>query len=527
MNLAHLSSMLRGFFIAMISLASLMPVDIHAQATPQSGYWWNPAEGGRGYFIEIQDQAMFFAAFMYGANGQPTWLASEGAMTSTTQYSGMLQSYANGQTLTGIYNSPIVSNPQVGEVQITFTSDTTANLTWPGGVVPIQRFAFGPGDAGNIGGINGPKILTNMETGFYWNPVEGGRGFTIEMQNDTVYLAGFMYGSDGSPIWYLSVGNRSNVPTIYFGSWTQYKNGQTLTGTYQSPVVANTNVGQVTLQFPTPITATLTLPNSNQIPLNRFNFSSVGNPAAPNTPYFSCANTAPTDILTVGNYSFNNNPWGIASSQFGVQIPIDFTQCIYVTPTSSGISAYWNWDWPSGVANGFGVIDGIKSAPNIEWRPNGLPFAPIMLSDLGNLTEHFDYSVNANGIYDVNMQFSINSVPPPAGTEVDFIHNDVEIFILLEETSWINPNIVDTVTIDGNQFSVVASLNQTGSSNSQIVFQNLQPITKGALKVKDFTDYTTSKGWTNASQYVDLISFGAELYSGTGSFTLNSFNVSH
>ena len=33
--------------------------------SPESGWWWNPAEGGRGYSIEIQDNQLFFAAYSY------------------------------------------------------------------------------------------------------------------------------------------------------------------------------------------------------------------------------------------------------------------------------------------------------------------------------------------------------------------------------------------------------------------------------------------------------------------------------
>ncbi len=41
--------------------------------TPQAGWWWNPDEGGRGYAIEVQNNTVFFGAYMYDGSGQATW----------------------------------------------------------------------------------------------------------------------------------------------------------------------------------------------------------------------------------------------------------------------------------------------------------------------------------------------------------------------------------------------------------------------------------------------------------------------
>jgi hypothetical protein len=49
-----------------------------AAADPQVGWWWNPDESGRGYFVESQGGIMYMAAYLYAGNGRARWLVSGG-----------------------------------------------------------------------------------------------------------------------------------------------------------------------------------------------------------------------------------------------------------------------------------------------------------------------------------------------------------------------------------------------------------------------------------------------------------------
>ena len=84
-------------------------------------------------------------------------------------------------------------------------------------------------------------------------------------------IAGYMYDTNGNPIWYESTGPMADAST-YQGNWVQYGYGQTLTGAYQPSSVVNANVGSLTVQFSSPTTATMTLPDGRQIPLVRYLF---------------------------------------------------------------------------------------------------------------------------------------------------------------------------------------------------------------------------------------------------------------
>jgi hypothetical protein len=244
-----------------------------AQVAPANGYWWNPAESGRGFVIEVQGTQLFIAGFLYASSGESTWVASIGPMTSPSRYSGPLITFSGGQTLTGAYNGLPTPGAPIGTISLAFTSNNAGTLTWPGGTIPIQRFDIVPGGSATA------QPATNPQTGYWWNSSESGRGFTVEVQNGVMYLAAYMYDAAGNPVWYLASGAMSD-PAVFEGEWTQYSNGQTLGGSYQAPALSNANVGPVTLQFADNANATLTLPDGREIPFQRFIFGG-GSGAAP------------------------------------------------------------------------------------------------------------------------------------------------------------------------------------------------------------------------------------------------------
>jgi len=51
--------------------AVAVPGDITCDPKPpKTGWWWNPAEGGRGYSIEVTGNHIFFASYLYDATGR-------------------------------------------------------------------------------------------------------------------------------------------------------------------------------------------------------------------------------------------------------------------------------------------------------------------------------------------------------------------------------------------------------------------------------------------------------------------------
>jgi subtilisin family serine protease len=227
---------------------------------PVTGWWWNPAEAGRGFSLETNNGRMYLGAYLYDTDGTPMWLSAAGTAGSGNSISGSLAKYGSGQTLGGTYQQPQLLGV-VGTATVSFTSPTVGTLTWPGGTISIQRFPI-DGQA-TVGSPSGAP-----QTGWWWNPAQSGTGWFFEVQGSNIFISGYMYDSAGRPVWYVSSGPMINA-AAFDGSLQVYGGGQTLTGSYQAPS-STAAVGQISLRFDGAATATLTLPNGQTLTLTRF-----------------------------------------------------------------------------------------------------------------------------------------------------------------------------------------------------------------------------------------------------------------
>ena len=238
-----------------------------SHTAPQTGWWWNPAEDGRGFSVEKHGNNFFFASFLYDVSGRSTWYVSSGpASLEGSLYVGDLLAASGGQTLGGAYPG-FPSLDKVGTATITFNSASNGTLIWPGGTVPIQRQAFVPN------GLALPPMTNGLESGWWWNDAEAGRGFFLEFQGNWLDVAGYMYDDAGNPVWYLSVAQMGGANQQTFsGSWWSFANGQTLNGAWKPNTRTSDHVAPLTITFTGTGTALMTLPNGRSTALKRQRF---------------------------------------------------------------------------------------------------------------------------------------------------------------------------------------------------------------------------------------------------------------
>jgi hypothetical protein len=101
--------------------ALLLQSGLSLAVTPENGFWVNKAEPGYGFSIETQDRFVFLTAYTFADAGDPrlpTWIAAQGLMDGDA-------AFATGETLA-----------------IEFLSERSANLTWAGRTIPIERFDY-------------------------------------------------------------------------------------------------------------------------------------------------------------------------------------------------------------------------------------------------------------------------------------------------------------------------------------------------------------------------------------------------
>jgi hypothetical protein len=106
------------------------------------------------------------------------------------------------------------------------------------------------------------------ENGWWWNASESGRGFNIEIQNNSLFMASFGYDSNGSPMWIISSGPMT-TERDYTGELFRSSFGQCFGCPYVAPSIVS--AGTVTLRFSSSQTAILTV-NGFSVNVQRFNF---------------------------------------------------------------------------------------------------------------------------------------------------------------------------------------------------------------------------------------------------------------
>ncbi len=202
---------------------------------PQTGWWWNPQEPGRGFSIEAQGNNLFMATYLYDVSGRSTWHVAVGPTSlNGSLFTNQLLSFGGGVTLDGAYRGN-ARLPDAGPITMTFDDGQHGTLVWPGGTVSIQRYGFG------ANGTATTPLGDQPQSGWWWGGAgDNGRGFFIEWQGNKAFLAGYMYDGTGDATWYVSEATVTNAQSFQ-GTWLQFANGQAMTGAYRAPSLANGN----------------------------------------------------------------------------------------------------------------------------------------------------------------------------------------------------------------------------------------------------------------------------------------------
>ncbi len=110
-------------------------------AIPETGWWWNPEEPGRGFNIERQGDLVFIAAFIYENDGEPIWYTSIGSINESGFLSSELTRFDDGQCPSCEFSAPIPA--KAFDVQFSFNSGRSGTVIIDGNIIPIERFNFG------------------------------------------------------------------------------------------------------------------------------------------------------------------------------------------------------------------------------------------------------------------------------------------------------------------------------------------------------------------------------------------------
>ena len=122
-------------------IVALLASSTASAILPDNGWYWNPSESGRGFNIEIQNNVLFMAGFVYDQAGNQLWAVTGGPMSSDRFYSGTAYVTSGGQCVGCAYRPP--QNTAIGNVTVSFTDTTHATVTVNGVAMSLQREQFG------------------------------------------------------------------------------------------------------------------------------------------------------------------------------------------------------------------------------------------------------------------------------------------------------------------------------------------------------------------------------------------------
>jgi hypothetical protein len=214
--------------------------------TPRTGHWYNPAENGTGYNIDIQDGQMVVTVYSYKTNGDSEWYIATGPMTGgQSSFVGTLGKIRNGPCISCAY-VPANAAGNDGTITITFQSETSATVFKPGGRVSnIQPLNFGFGDPPTA--LLGEWVFVEVIGGAYfadhykYTQVIAGTSTGNGIAADFANYASCEYQTSGSFIGYVLCFHWSSSSYTTVVDQYQFKLGldQTFSGTWVSPTTLN------------------------------------------------------------------------------------------------------------------------------------------------------------------------------------------------------------------------------------------------------------------------------------------------
>ena len=94
-----------------------------------------------------------------------------------------------------------------------------------------QTFSYTVPRVDVAGAVSAVKSIVTPATGWWWNPDEPGRAFSLEISGGRMFLGAFLYDTDGAPLWFVVNGTGNGAS--YSGPLEKYGFGQTLAGDYR------------------------------------------------------------------------------------------------------------------------------------------------------------------------------------------------------------------------------------------------------------------------------------------------------
>jgi hypothetical protein len=136
---------MKNKILKIFNVAAFLSMHSVFAVTPESGWWWNPDEPGRGFNIETQRNTLFVATYVYDQKGNPIWYTGSGELDENSTLTTHLLLSENGPCMGCPYQAPTTTDAGI-PVTLQFASRGEGTVLWQGEKVSIERFNFKLGE---------------------------------------------------------------------------------------------------------------------------------------------------------------------------------------------------------------------------------------------------------------------------------------------------------------------------------------------------------------------------------------------
>lgn len=183
-----------------------------------SGPWFNPAQSGHGFFLELipgsNNAADRLNSYWYTfLEGEPRWVFGNGAISGDSATIDMY--ITNGPVSPPNYDINDLNVEYWGDLTFDFSSDIAGDISWNS---EIASFGSGSMPINKLANVSdSPKACLS---GSYSNAGQSGHGFVVEIVgsegSENVLISWYSYDSAGEQIWLIGQaplqGDTASVP---------------------------------------------------------------------------------------------------------------------------------------------------------------------------------------------------------------------------------------------------------------------------------------------------------------------------
>ncbi len=246
--------------------------------------------------------------------------------------------------------------------------------------------------------------------------------------------------------------------------------------------------------------------------------------ATRNDPLFNQRICTPWQEISYGNYRLQNNVWN-ADAVYSD----NWSQCIELTGSTSAPVAKWNYNWrPRAGGNEYSV----KSYPQVyygrktRYNLSGTVAQTGLPAHIDSLPQFYvDFAYSETGNAERNVAFE-SFFHTSCEAEQNNKHFELMVWVGKPDVRTPGPP-VGTATIDGREWDVYIN---PSLGWAYVAYVAKTPMTSGTLDWNAFVEWTRDSAPAYGvpaigSTCMGAIELGTETFWGSGTFTLDRFNV--